>query len=271
MFHLDENLLAQTKRQTSFHDLRCLESFFSSLLIPKPVPLTKFQEYVKTLGEKDFDQLCEGMQRVPDKLLVDDFRNRFRKRAEKGVESKIKLNDKVFETALNYKYFAWTAIDQHYRQLVLTDFLKKYPDDKALAIVNTLERLADAKNANKERAVLVNQLQMEFSFSQICESSWRKPVLNMIPEDLRKIWRVLSLREKYDLWYNRFNTRERVRLWNGVVFQIGWFMKVVRKEHNDKSLVVLRREFEKIIKKIKQKHQHFCQEYAQKKNLRSLS
>ena len=40
----------------------------------------------------------------------------------------------------------------------------------------------------------------------------------MVPQDLRVVWRNLSLEEKYELWYNRFDTRERVRLWNSLVF-----------------------------------------------------
>jgi hypothetical protein len=40
----------------------------------------------------------------------------------------------------------------------------------------------------------------------------------MVPQDLRVVWRNLSLEEKYELWYNRFDARERVRLWNSLVF-----------------------------------------------------
>jgi hypothetical protein len=54
----------------------------------------------------------------------------------------------------------------------------------------------------------------------------------MVCEDLRKVWRNLSLPEKFELWYNRFDVRERVRLWNALVFSIEWFNHVVTNSEN---------------------------------------
>lgn len=43
------------------------------------------------------------------------------------------------------------------------------------------------------------------------------------------MWReLLSNREKYELWFNYFNTMERVRLWNQLVFTREWFRRVVQ-------------------------------------------
>ena len=44
LFHLDENLMNLTKRQTSsLYDMRCIDTFFSSQLVFRAAPFTAFQ------------------------------------------------------------------------------------------------------------------------------------------------------------------------------------------------------------------------------------
>ena len=58
---------------------------------------------------------------------------------------------------------------------------------------------------------------------------------------MQKVWReLLSNRERYELWFNYFNTMERVRLWNQLVFTREWFRRVVqfsRKQKHYKDAV----------------------------------
>ena len=122
---------------------------------------------------------------------------------------------------------------------------RRQPDDIALGIIYALEKLADDKITGEDRVTLVNLLKNSLSFNSLCESSWRVPNLNMISSDLRQIWHALPLREKYELWCNRFNTKERVRLWNGIVFQTGWFTKI------GLDGTQIKKDVEKVIVKIK--------------------
>ena len=45
---------------------------------------------------------------------------------------------------------------------------------------------------------------------------------------LQKVWRDhLTNWEKFEFWFKHFNTLERVRLWNQLVFTRQWFRRVV--------------------------------------------
>ena len=73
---------------------------------------------------KSYKNLLLKMAAVPDAFLLEDFKNRFS--GKKKVISRMTKVDKkphIFETVMNYKYFAWKAIDRRKRQKVFEHLL----------------------------------------------------------------------------------------------------------------------------------------------------
>lgn len=94
----------------------------------------------------------------------------------------------------------------------------------------------------------------------------------MVCEDLRKVWRSLSLEEKFELWYNRFNVWERVRLWNALVFSIEWFnMVVTNSSIKSKKLGPVRNDVARVIDAIRKNQESCAEKHAKKMGLHSLS
>ena len=52
---------------------------------------------------------------------------------------------------------------------------------------------------------------------------------NTVSDELLKVWREkLTSREKFYMWFKYFNSFEKVRLWNKLVFAREWFRSAVR-------------------------------------------
>ena len=52
-------------------------------------------------------------------------------------------------------------------------------------------------------------------FEAIKGAAWRDRKYHRVFEVLQKVWReCLTEKEKFDFWFNYFDTNERVRLWN---------------------------------------------------------
>ena len=89
-------------------------------------------------------------------------------------------------------------------------------------------------------------------FQAIKAPAWRAKRYHRVHNMLQTVWReCLTNREKYEFWFNLFNTQERVRLWNVLVFTREWFRRVVyfsRRQKNYKDAVA---EQEKLNKKAK--------------------
>ena len=50
----------------------------------------------------------------------------------------------------------------------------------------------------------------------------------MVNDMLIEVWRYhLTTKEKYTLWFMLFNSKERVRLWNRLVFSRDWFRRTI--------------------------------------------
>jgi len=104
-----------TKRQTcSLHEMRCLDTFFSSQLINRFTPFTGFQQYVQTIVEdrrnpSAYQTLLQKLGQPPDKVLLADFQNRFEgnQRNAQVLDSRVNTEERVFRVAMNYKYAAW--------------------------------------------------------------------------------------------------------------------------------------------------------------------
>ena len=66
-------------------------------------------------------------------------------------------------------------------------------------------------------------------FNVMKSSKWRDKRYHRVYDLLLKVWRK-SLRphEKFEFWFTFFNTMERVRLWNSLVFTREWWRRVVQ-------------------------------------------
>lgn len=59
------------------------------------------------------------MSAESNKTLIQGFQDRFDKSANQQI-ARLKVDDKIFEGCMNYKYFAWTAIESVQRQNKVT-------------------------------------------------------------------------------------------------------------------------------------------------------
>ena len=75
---------------------------------------------------------------------------------------------------------------------------------------------------------IVDQRKHRISFSAYSSSKIRLKELNITHETLLDAWRYcLTDAEKYYLWFVGFNSMDRVRLWNRLVFSREWFNKAI--------------------------------------------
>ena len=66
------------------------------------------------------------------------------------------------------------------------------------------------------------------TFRVFSSSKWRTPQIHMVNDALVEAWRYrMTTDEKFRLWFHCFNTIDRVRLWNKLVFARDWFRRII--------------------------------------------
>ena len=75
---------------------------------------------------------------------------------------------------------------------------------------------------------IVEDRKYRLPFTAFSGSKIRLTSLHIVDDTLVDAWRYyLTDVEKYYLWYIGFNSMDRVRLWNKLVFSREWFEKVI--------------------------------------------
>ena len=125
------------------------------------------------------------------------------------------------------KLQAWRAIDNSRREQEKS----KIKDDPLINLINNFKDLDQHATINEGQKLIkeiVDQRKHRISFSVYSSSKIRLRELNVAHETLLDVWRYcLTDVEKFYLWFMGFNSMERVRLWNRLVFSREWFNKAV--------------------------------------------
>jgi hypothetical protein len=65
--------------------------------------------------------------------------------------------------------------------------------------------------------------------SSFMTSLWRDEKMQSISESMVYLWNnYLTYEEQYHFWFNLMTTRDRARLWNGLVLPVQYFKKIFK-------------------------------------------